>query len=55
MEDVPGGGADGASHVIARLDAASRATPGQEADLVLDVSKLKLFALDDGRNLTQAS
>jgi multiple sugar transport system ATP-binding protein len=53
MEDVPGGGASGdVSHVIARLDAASRATPGQEAELVLDAAKLKLFDLESGANLT---
>ena len=42
---------DGGSHVIARLDAASRATPGQEAELVLDTAKLKLFDLESGANL----
>jgi multiple sugar transport system ATP-binding protein len=52
MEDVPGAGASGdVSHVIARLDAASKATPGQEAELVLDAAKLKLFDLESGANL----
>jgi multiple sugar transport system ATP-binding protein len=52
MEDVPGSGASGdVSHVIARLDAASTATPGQEAELVLDAAKVKLFDLESGANL----
>jgi multiple sugar transport system ATP-binding protein len=56
MEDVPGGGTSGeVSHVIARLDAASRATPGQEAELVLDTAKLHLFELESGANLAHAS
>jgi multiple sugar transport system ATP-binding protein len=51
LEDVPGGGGGEVSHVIARLDAASRVTPGQEAELVLDAAKLKLFDLESGANL----
>jgi multiple sugar transport system ATP-binding protein len=50
LEDVPGGGGE-TSHVVARLDAASRAAPGQEAELVLDTGKLKLFDAASGANL----
>jgi multiple sugar transport system ATP-binding protein len=50
MEDVPGGGT---THVVARLDAASNAAPGAEVELVLDVSKLKLFDPSGGRSLTR--
>jgi multiple sugar transport system ATP-binding protein len=52
LEDVPGvGGGGEVSHVIARLDAASRVTPGEEAELLLDTAKLKLFDLESGANL----
>jgi multiple sugar transport system ATP-binding protein len=38
--------------VVARLEAASRITRGQEAELWVDSSKLHLFDLESGRNLT---
>jgi len=41
--DVPGGGT---GEVVARLDAASTATQGQEAELWLDTSKLHFFKPD---------
>jgi multiple sugar transport system ATP-binding protein len=38
--------------VVARLEAASRITRGEEAELWVDASKLHLFDLESGRNLT---
>jgi multiple sugar transport system ATP-binding protein len=52
MDDVPGGGA---SHVVARLDARSRAEHGKEVEVVLDTSQIKLFDTDGGRSLTTAA
>jgi multiple sugar transport system ATP-binding protein len=40
------------AHVVARLDAASKAQAGHEADLVLDTTKLKLFDPNSGESLT---
>jgi multiple sugar transport system ATP-binding protein len=51
MDDVPGGGA---SHVVARLGAESSARPGQEIELTLDTSQVKLFDPDGGGSLTTA-
>jgi len=48
LEDVPSGGAQ---HVVARLDAASRARAGGEVELTLETAELKLFELEGGRNL----
>jgi multiple sugar transport system ATP-binding protein len=48
MEDLPSGG----HQIVARLDAASKATPDQELELVLDTSELKLFDPEGGRSLT---
>jgi multiple sugar transport system ATP-binding protein len=50
MDDVPGGGT---SHVVARLDARSRAEHGKEVEVVLDTSQIKLFDTDGGRSLTR--
>jgi multiple sugar transport system ATP-binding protein len=50
MEDLPSHG--DSQQVVARLDAASRATPGQEAELVLEYDELKLFDPQGGRSLT---
>jgi hypothetical protein len=49
MEDLPSGSAQ---HVVARLDAGSRATPGAEADLTLDTTQIKLFDPSGGKSLT---
>ncbi|HET6549986.1 MAG TPA: ABC transporter ATP-binding protein, partial [Solirubrobacter sp.] len=50
MEDVPGAG----TAVVARLDAASDATPGKDVELSLETGKIKLFDPDGGRSLTAA-
>jgi multiple sugar transport system ATP-binding protein len=50
MEDLPSHG--DSQQVVARLDAASRAAPGQEAELVLEYDELKLFDPQGGRSLT---
>jgi multiple sugar transport system ATP-binding protein len=52
-EDVPSA-AGGGSQVVARLDAASTATAGQEVELVLDTDEIKLFDPQGGRSLTAA-
>jgi multiple sugar transport system ATP-binding protein len=49
LEDLPSGGAQ---HVVARLDAASKAAPGAEVELTLDTTQIKLFDPDGGRSLT---
>ena len=50
MEDLPSAG--GGQQIVARLDAASNATPDQELELVLETSEIKLFDPDGGRSLT---
>jgi multiple sugar transport system ATP-binding protein len=52
MEDLPSHG--DSQQVVARLDAASRAAPGEEAELVLEYDELKLFDPQGGRSLTAA-
>jgi multiple sugar transport system ATP-binding protein len=52
MEDLPGGGAG--QHVVARLDAASKASPGSEVELTLDTTQIKLFDPNGGRSLTHS-
>ena len=52
MEDLPSHG--GGQQVVARLSAESKAVPGEEVELSLDTSQIKLFATDDGRSLTPA-
>ncbi|MEX2195075.1 MAG: sn-glycerol-3-phosphate ABC transporter ATP-binding protein UgpC [Thermoleophilaceae bacterium] len=47
--EVPGGGGEG--QVVARLDAASSAAEGQDAELWVDARKLHLFDPETGRNL----
>jgi multiple sugar transport system ATP-binding protein len=47
--EVPGGGGEG--QVVARLDAASNVTEGQDAELWLNATKLHLFDPESGRNL----
>ncbi|MEK6228588.1 MAG: sn-glycerol-3-phosphate ABC transporter ATP-binding protein UgpC [Actinomycetota bacterium] len=48
--EVPGGGQEG--QVVARLDPTSKATEGQETELWLDATKIKLFDPGDGHSLT---
>ena len=50
LAELPGQGGE-ATHVVARLDAASSAPRGEEIELVLDTSQVKLFDPDGGRNL----
>jgi multiple sugar transport system ATP-binding protein len=49
LSELPGGGA---THVVARLSAESRAAAGHDAELVLDTTQIKLFDPDGGRSLT---
>jgi multiple sugar transport system ATP-binding protein len=49
MEDLPSHGEG--MQVTARLDAGSRAQAGQDVELVLDTTQIKLFDPDGGRNL----
>jgi multiple sugar transport system ATP-binding protein len=53
MEDLPSAGSDG-QQIVARLDAASKATPDGQIELSLDTSELKLFDPEGGRSLTHA-
>ncbi len=52
LEDLPSHGEG--QQVVARLSAESKAAPGEEVELSLDTSQIKLFATDDGRSLTAA-
>jgi len=49
LEDLPTGGGQ---HVVARLDAESKARAGGHIELVLDTAELKLFDPEGGRSLT---
>jgi multiple sugar transport system ATP-binding protein len=51
--DVPRSGEEGM--ITARLDAASKAKQGEEAELWVDATKLHLFDPEDGRSLTAES
>jgi multiple sugar transport system ATP-binding protein len=53
MEDLPSHG--GGQQVVARLSADSQATPGEEVELSLDTSQIKLFSADDGHSLVAQS
>jgi len=53
MEDLPSHGGD-ATTVVARLDAASTAAPGEEAELFLETEEIKLFDTGTGKTLTPA-
>jgi multiple sugar transport system ATP-binding protein len=52
LEDLPSHGEG--QQVVARLSAESKAAPGEEVELSLDTSQIKLFATEDGRSLTPA-
>jgi multiple sugar transport system ATP-binding protein len=49
MEDLPSHG--GGQQIVARLSAESPVCPGDEIELSLDTSQIKLFATEDGRSL----
>jgi multiple sugar transport system ATP-binding protein len=51
LEDLPKHG-DSSATVVARLDAASKATPRSEIDLVLETDEIKLFDPQGGLSLT---
>jgi multiple sugar transport system ATP-binding protein len=51
MEDLPSHGGE-SQQVVARLDAASRARPGEEIELVLETEEIKLFDPRGGTSLT---
>ena len=53
LDEVPGGGGD-VQHIVARLDAASRATAGGEVELMLDVTQLMLFDPGSGQTMLHA-
>ena len=52
MEDLPQHGAGDVQQVVARLDAASRARPGERAEMVLDTRHIQLFDPNGGQSLT---
>jgi multiple sugar transport system ATP-binding protein len=51
VSDLPRHGGD-EQQVVARLSSASRARPGEQAELVLDCDHIMLFDLADGHSLT---
>ena len=51
MEDLPRHGGD-SQQVVARLDSASRARPGEKAEMVLDTRQIQLFDPHGGKSLT---
>jgi multiple sugar transport system ATP-binding protein len=51
--DVPSAGGD-EEQIVARLDSASEAREGQEIELFVDLSKLHLFDLETGRNISNS-
>jgi multiple sugar transport system ATP-binding protein len=53
LEDLPRHGGD-TQQVVARLDAASRARPGERAEMVLDTRHIQLFDPQGGKSLTVA-
>ena len=52
LEDLPTHGSGDETQVVARLDAASKATAGEEIDLVLETEEIKLFDPSTGKSLT---
>jgi len=52
LEDLPTHGSGDETQVVARLDAASKATAGEEIDLVLETEEIKLFDPGTGKSLT---
>jgi multiple sugar transport system ATP-binding protein len=52
IEDLPKHGSGDVQQVVARLAAASRARPGENADLVLDTEHIQLFDPNGGKSLT---
>jgi multiple sugar transport system ATP-binding protein len=48
--EVPGGGSDG--EVVTRLDPASKVSKGEQGELWIDATKVKLFDPEDGRRLS---
>jgi multiple sugar transport system ATP-binding protein len=53
LEDLPSHGS-GATQIVARLDPGSRATAGQEIELLLETDEIKLFDPAGGHSLTAA-
>jgi multiple sugar transport system ATP-binding protein len=53
LEDLPSHGGD-ATTVVARVDAASTASAGQEIELLLEAEEIKLFDPQTGKSLTRA-
>jgi multiple sugar transport system ATP-binding protein len=51
ISELPRHGGD-EQQVVARLDAASRARPGEQAQLVLDTEKMLLFDPENGQSLS---
>jgi multiple sugar transport system ATP-binding protein len=51
MEDLPTHGEG--QQVVARLSAESKAAPGEEIELTLELTNMKLFATDSGNSMTE--
>jgi multiple sugar transport system ATP-binding protein len=54
ISELPRHGGD-EQQVVARLDAASPARPGEQAQLVLDIDKIMLFNPENGQSLAEAA
>jgi multiple sugar transport system ATP-binding protein len=54
LSELPGQGGGDSTHVVARLDASSNASAGNEIELVLDTNGIKLFDPSGGQNLAAA-
>ena len=52
LEDLPKHGSSDVQQIVARLAAASRARPGEKANLVLDTRFIQLFDPSGGKSLT---
>jgi multiple sugar transport system ATP-binding protein len=55
LGELPGQSGGAATHVVARLDADSKADAGREVELVLDTAQIKLFDPNGGRSLTAST
>ena len=53
MEDLPTHGEG--QQVVARLSAESKAAPGEEIEMTLELTNMKLFATDTGKSMTETA